>query len=328
MAAMDWKKRRTLPGAAVKRVAIVGGTHGNETNGVQLAKHFMRNLGQVQRPSFATEVLLANTFAIEANTRYVDEDLNRCYLLADLTDDAKAETNRERKRAREIDQVLGPKSSDEPRCDLVIDLHNTTASTDIALLMAPDDEFSHQIAYYLKSLDSGVRIIHWNPLADWALCPSVGRSGMTFEVGACPWGCLVPDLFMRSQKLVLAALDYVESHNKRIASGGSIGPEVSMPVFKAIGVSIDYPRNEEGELLGMVHQDLQGGDFKELSDGVPLFQRFDGEVVAFSREEHKVPEQHKKVFALFVNEAAYYEKKMALMLVSQEEAKFSMSVEM
>lgn len=325
---MEWKKRRTLPSSAVKRVAIVGGTHGNETNGVQLAKHFMRNLEQVQRPSFSTEVLLANHGAIEANTRYVDEDLNRCYYVADLTDDSKASLNKERKRAREVDQVLGPKSSPEPRCDLVIDLHNTTASTDIALLFAPDDEFSHQIAYYLKSLDDGVRVVNWNDVPDWALCASVGRSGMTFEVGACPWGCLVPDLYMRSQRLILAALDYVEAHNKRIAGGGSVGPEVSMPVFRSIGISIDYPRNEEGELLGMVHADLQGGDFKELKDGDNLFQRFDGTTVAFKRAEHKVPDKHEKVFALFVNEAAYYEKKTALMLVSQEESKFSMSVKM
>merc|ERR1719167_1857623 len=109
-----------------------------------------------------------------------------------------------------MDQCLGPKRSPDPRCDLIIDLHNTTAATGIALLMAPDDEFSHELGYHLMSLDNEVRIVDWNDQADWALCPSVGRSGMTFEVGPCPWGCLVPELFARSKRLVLAMLDYVE----------------------------------------------------------------------------------------------------------------------
>ena len=48
---------------------------------------------------------------------------------------------------------------------------------------------------------------------DYTLLPSVGRSGMTFEVGACPWGCLVADLYAQSRKLILAALDFIEAHN-------------------------------------------------------------------------------------------------------------------
>ncbi|CAL1135308.1 unnamed protein product [Cladocopium goreaui] len=98
---MDWKRRRTLPTACVKKVAIVGGTHGNETNGVHLAKHFMRNMSLVKRPSFETEVLLSNVAAIEQNTRYVEEDLNRCYFLADLQNDQMSRSTLERKRARE-----------------------------------------------------------------------------------------------------------------------------------------------------------------------------------------------------------------------------------
>lgn len=320
---LDWKKRRTNPTTALKRVAIIGGTHGNETNGVHLAKHFLRNPDVVKRSSFETEVHLSNTHAIAANTRYVDEDLNRCYLAADLEDTSKEPANRERKRAREMDQILGPKNSDNPRCDLTIDLHNTTAATGICLLMAPDDDFSHAIAHYLMSLDSSVRVVDWDKKPDWALCASVSRSGMTFEVGPCPWGCLVPDTFIQSVKLVEAALDYVENHNKQIAAGSVDCKDTSMSVFRSISISIDYPRNEEGDILGMVHQDVQGHDFKELKDGDNLFQLFSGEVKPFSRKEYNVPDEHAQVFALFVNEAAYYEKKIALMLMCRVEKTFS-----
>mmetsp|Transcript_8557 Transcript_8557/g.14640 ORF Transcript_8557/g.14640 Transcript_8557/m.14640 type:complete len:158 (+) Transcript_8557:1-474(+) len=146
---------------------------------------------------------------------------------------------------------------------------------------------------------------------------------MTFEVGPCPWGCIVPDLYRRSRTLIHAVLDYIEAHNVLVASGVTKKEESTVPVYRAIGVQIDYPRNEDGDLIGMIHPDLQDGDFKELKDGDPLFMTFSGETIPFKREEHKVPEEHKIVNALFVNEAAYYEKKMALMLCKQAEAKFT-----
>ncbi|CAE7590616.1 unnamed protein product [Symbiodinium sp. CCMP2592] len=186
--------------------------------------------------------MLSNTAAIKQNTRYVEEDLNRCYLLADLENDETSTSSLERKRAREVDALLGPKSSDTPRCDFIVDLHNTTAATGVALLMAPDDEFAHEVGHYLSTLDDSVRVVEWNDQPDWALCPSVGRSGLTFEVGPCPWGCLEPELFQRSRRLVLALLDYIEKHNSLIAQGSSKKEKVSMPVYRAIGVSMDYPR--------------------------------------------------------------------------------------
>lgn len=319
---MNWKRRRTLPSSSVKTVAIVGGTHGNETNGVHLAKHFMRNPALVKRPSFETEVLLSNVAAIQQNTRYVEEDLNRCYLLEDLQNDAKSTSTLERKRAREVDAQLGPKSSSEPKCDFIIDLHNTTAATGVALLMAPNDEFAHEVAHHLMSLDETVRVVEWNDQADWPLCPSIGRSGLTFEVGPCPWGCLEPELFQQSRRLVMALLDYVEKHNSLVASGSPTRQEVSMKVFRSIGVSIDYPRAGE-DPVGHVHPALQGQDFRELQEGDPIFMTFDGEEMTFDRKAHKVPEKYERVYALFVNEAAYYEKKVALMLMSCGEATFS-----
>lgn len=307
---------------AVNRVAIIGGTHGNEANGVHLAKHFLRNPKVVKRSSFETEVHLANTKAIAANTRYVDEDLNRCFSAADLEQTSKAPLNWERMRARELNDILGPKGSANPRCDFVIDLHNTTAAVGISLLMSPDDDFSHAVAHHLMSLDGSVRIVTFPGQMnkrDYASVLSICRSGLTFEVGPCPWGCLMPDAFLRSAKLIEAALDYVERHNKQIQAGATDRQAVSMPVFRLIPSPIAYPCNEEGDILGMVHQDVQGQDFCEIKDGDNLFQLFSGGVKTFSRKEYGVPEELGQVFSFFVNEAAYYEKNFAMMLACREQ---------
>ena len=62
----------------------------------------------------------------------------------------------EQARARELDAQLGPKHSDEPACDFIIDLHNTTAATGVALLLAPTDCFAQEVAHYLTQLDPSV----------------------------------------------------------------------------------------------------------------------------------------------------------------------------
>jgi succinylglutamate desuccinylase len=136
-------RRRTNSTSPLRRVAIVGATHGNETTSVYLAQHFLAHPRIVRRASFETQVLLANPGSVAANARFVDVDLNRCFLLNDLqrTD---RDLSLEQGRAREIDALLGPKGSDSPRTDFVFDLHNTTANTGVALMLAPDDTFAHE----------------------------------------------------------------------------------------------------------------------------------------------------------------------------------------
>jgi len=191
-------------------------------------------------------------------------------------------------------------------------------------MMAPDDDFAHELGYHLMSLDKGVRIVNWNTQSDWPLCASVGRSGMTFEVGPCPWGCLAPELFERSLKLLLALLDYVELHNKRIASAEASLKSITLPVFRFTGVAIDYPRTDDGDLDGMIHPELQGRDFEELKDGDPLFAKFDGTRLPFEKSSYKLPEKVSSVYPIFINEAAYYEKKTAVMLFDKVDKTFQM----
>lgn len=63
----------------IKRVVIVGGTHGNELTGIYLVKKFEQKPKLIQRASFETRTLIANPKAYEIGKRYVDNDLNRCF---------------------------------------------------------------------------------------------------------------------------------------------------------------------------------------------------------------------------------------------------------
>jgi succinylglutamate desuccinylase len=175
----------------ITSVTITGGTHGNETNGVELAKHLLRTPTFTARPSFKTRVLLTNPAAVEKNVRYVDEDLNRCFAQALLDDDSRGST--EAVRARALNAVLGPKGSAAPATDLIIDLHNTTAATGVCLLTAPDDALCLGLAASLIEADPAVVLATWQerPRAECAPPPTVARLIVTFVVkkGApyAPW---------------------------------------------------------------------------------------------------------------------------------------------
>ena len=149
----------SLPTAStpIKTRDITGGTHGNETNGILLAQ-YIENL--LEKKPFPTDpiwtnyrsidsirVIYSNPKAIQNNTRYVDEDLNRCFLASELDGCpqakdklvSKEDLSYERERAAELNEMLGPKGS-EARTDLIIDLHTTTSNTGINLIMSPVDQ--------------------------------------------------------------------------------------------------------------------------------------------------------------------------------------------
>lgn len=62
-----------------RRVAIFGGTHGNEMSGVTLVNLWVKNSAEIQRKGVETKPFITNPRAVEKCTRYVDTDLNRAF---------------------------------------------------------------------------------------------------------------------------------------------------------------------------------------------------------------------------------------------------------
>ena len=155
-------------GHLVRRVAIVGGTHGNERNGIFAARHLLKDTKRASRSTFETTVDLANPAAIAVNRRYVDEDMNRCFSREML---GRKATSREARRAEVLDQALGPKANEERRMDLVIDLHNTTSDCGYALMMRRDDALSHALCATLQKQYEDVRCCEWDDKPDHATLP-------------------------------------------------------------------------------------------------------------------------------------------------------------
>ncbi len=286
----------------IQRVAIIGGTHGNELTGIYLVKKFQRSPILIQRPSFESITLLANPEAIAANRRYIDRDLNRCFSHADLVNPAL--TGYEDWQAKAIAQKLRPKN--QPKVDVILDLHSTTANMGVTLILSTKHLFNLQLAAYLNEIYPHIRICfdiecdRESPRLR-SLCPW----GCTIEVGAIPQNTLDAQLFQQTETLIHSILDYLEAYNL-----GHLPPiSDQLEVYQAIG-SVDYPRNLAGELQAAIHPKLQGRDYEPLHPGDSMFLTWDGDSISY---------QGKSIaFPVFVNEAAYYEKGIAMVLTQKQ----------
>lgn len=285
----------------LSRVVITGGTHGNELSGVYIVREMQKkNVGQVG--SVSVSPILTNPPAIDACRRYIDKDLNRCFtdalLSAPLTDDSPYEL----RRAHELNSQLGPKGSDGA-VDLVCDLHNTTSNMGVCFIF---DKFSwiplHIALYTQKQMPSTpVRVIQCDvPKSEIYSVDSVAKHGLAIEVGPQPHGVLRADIYNMMKEALDHTLDWLNKFNAGMTMEGG---DVEVFVQER---SVDYPRNPEtDELTAAVHPQLQDQDFKLLQRGDPIFRSFTGETVNYEGEE---------LYPFFINECAYYEKRIAFHL--------------
>ena len=341
-----WRKRYLKRNDEVKTVCIFGGTHGNEKTAFALADHYLHGgvKSGCHRDTFRTLVEISNPASVAANSRYVDTDMNRCFLAEDLNN-ADLDNTVEHRRAKELNKLYGPKDSTTPEIDYLIDLHNTTANCGILLLFHPSDTFSHMIGKYLIE-HSGCDIIRccaW-PDSERPNAGTLGRSGMTFEVGPSPWGCVNTKLMLLTKKLVEMTLDFIEQHNlsltkKNDANDENIASTEKLLMYKRVG-QYDYPRdnetnnklyNNKARINMYVHPDIQDQDFKiKLIHGeTKIFLDCNGKEHAtfdfnkmFQVPNANIDLNKDELYPFFINEAAYYEKGFGFAVAKKCEVEF------
>lgn len=304
----------------IGRVALIGGTHGNELTGVSAVRRAAAGLGPLAGgPASAEfETLIGNPKAVQLCRRYVDRDLNRCFLHADLAADL---PDYEQQRARSIDTVLGPKSSDHRRVDLAIDLHTTTSGLGPTVIVREDDQLALRLAALTVEQVPGLRIMTY--LVDDTSAGEVGGPGATagqddypflvesaahgieVEIGPIAQGVIRAQTLAATEQIVAAIFDAVDAIN---AAQGQAAAARTVEVYRFVA-DVDYPRDAAGAVSGYVHPELQDRDFHPLEQGAATFLHLDGTTSVYDREPGLVP--------LFINEAAYYEKGVAFALAQR-----------
>lgn len=283
-----------------QQVLVVGGTHGNERTGIQLIRRLRANPDELERRHFKAQTFLANKVAIEQNRRYLDQDLNRCFSNLLLNNAAE---NREQSRAQEINQRFGPKGTNT-QTDWIIDLHTTTANMGITLVVQQHDPLALDMALYVQQQLPGSVIFYEDntPGTDPFLC-SIARHGFLIEIGPVAQGLLRWEVFEQTRIALMHALDFIDL---QISGKLNLPERREAEVYQFIK-KLHLPRDESGEIIGMIHPSLQDRDYHQLSPGEPIFILDTGDTVTFDYTE--------AVHVAFVNEAAYYDQAHGLSLM-------------
>lgn len=287
----------------ISSVLLVGGTHGNELTGINLVRHWRSQNAEKQFNSFQLSYLIANQKAIEANKRYLDHDLNRCFKLSELRDDSL--TGFEQRLAKKINLQIGPKGN--AAVDFIIDLHTSTANMQTNIVLTRIDAFHLKLAAFLKKkLPDVVITSETDIMDDHHFLESIADKGVLLEVGPIPQASIEYDCFDITQKSVRECLEFVELFNQQPCSEKSLlkdlPDEIEIMTYYS---KIYFPTDEMGNISASVHPDLIGKAYPRIENGDPIFKSFDGKDILY---------QGAATYLAFINEAAYYDQKIAMCL--------------
>ncbi|XP_030635316.1 N-acyl-aromatic-L-amino acid amidohydrolase (carboxylate-forming) B-like [Chanos chanos] len=289
----------------LRRVAVCGGTHGNELSGIYLVREWQKRKKREEGAGPVSVVMvMSNPRAVQQGLRYTETDLNRCFTQASLSAPVSDRTPYEMLRSRELNALLGPKGSPKA-VDLLCDLHNSTANMGLCIISYSDCDWIclHICKHLQREMATiPVRYIHFDvPPNEAYSLESVGKHGFAMEIGPQPHGVVRADIYAAMQEGVQLMLDWIRLFNSGAKFEGG-----SVDVYTMVR-NIDYPRDPHTRsITAAIHPELQDRDFCLLHPGDPLFLSFSGETLRYKGTEPLYP--------FFINEGAYYEKGIALSL--------------
>ena len=278
---------------------LVVGTHGNERTGPWLMQRWQASPDTLGSP-LPVSLCLGNPEAFALNRRYVDQDLNRSFIpeLFGNTD----HTAYELTRARELLNQFGPRGHHPHQ--LVLDLHTTTAAMGSCLAVSGERPADLALAALVQQrLGLPIYLSANNP-AQPGLMIGQWPCGLLLEVGPIAQGIIDPAIALRMEAGVKGILATLKA---------CLAQEAQLPKTLVVHrhfANLDWPRNQAGRQTGCLHQDRLGTDWCKLRPGEPLFLSESGATLPYEGAE--------PIWPIFINEAAYQEKGIALVATRKE----------
>jgi aspartoacylase len=290
-------------------VLVVAGTHGNERNAPWLLQHWRLQPSSLAHAGLALELVLGHPEAFARNQRYLERDLNRSFR-PDLLADPQAR-GPEVERARQLLALHGPDG--QRPCAVVFDLHSTTSAMGNSLVLYGRRPADLALAAALQARLGLPIYLHEGDPSQTGFLVERWPCGLVIEVGPVPQGVIQAPICMHTQLALEAALDVLAG-----ARQGQLRLPARLVVHRHLG-SLDLPRDGDGTPLACLHPERQHRDWLPMTSGDPLFLQPGGEVISYkpSAELEELAGRG-GVVPLFINEAAYGEKGIALSLTERQ----------
>jgi len=290
-------------GMAAGRVLVVAGTHGNERNAPWLLEHWRQQPAALEASALALELAIGNPAALAAGVRYIQRDLNRSFSLSLLDDPGREEL--EVQRARQLIAAHGPGGTSP--CPVVLDLHSTTAAMGNSLVLYGRRPADLALAAGIQSLLGLPIYLHEADAAQSGFLVEQWPCGLVIEVGPVPQGVITATVCRQTQLAVEAALAVLAA-----ARAGRLRLPSTLVVHCHAG-SLDLPRHSDGRPAACLHPLRQHRDWQPLHPGAPLFLCPDGTTTC------QAATAESPLWPVFINEAAYGEKGIALSVTRREQ---------
>lgn len=287
------------------KVLVVAGTHGNERNAPWLLERWRRHPATLDDAGLALELVLGNPAALAQGWRYLERDLNRCFA-PELLGDPNNGTL-EVQRARELLALHG--ASGRAPCSVVLDLHSTTAAMGNSLVVYGRRPTDLALAAGIQRRLGLPIYLHEGDAAQQGFLIERWPCGLVVEVGPVPQGLVTAPICRQTQLALEAALAVLAE-----ARQGRLRLPEQLLVHRHL-CSIDLPRRPDGSPAACLHPLRQDRDWQPIRAGDPLFLLADGRSLNYQPPEGV---QEADVWPVFINEAAYGEKGIALSLTSRQ----------
>tara|TARA_Y100001968_G_scaffold67200_1_gene58047 strand:+ start:24301 stop:25215 length:915 start_codon:yes stop_codon:yes gene_type:complete len=285
--------------SAVK-VLLVAGTHGNELNAPWLFEKWSEQEELINSNGVSLARVIGNPDALALCRRYIERDLNRSFK-AELIQSSSSNQN-EVIRAKQLLNIYGPLGINP--CQIAIDFHSTTSSMGTSLVVygrRPKDLalaalIQHRIGVPIY-LHEGDEIQNGFLVESWPC-------GLVVEIGPVPQGLIHQKIINQTKLSIEICLEEIA----KIPSRENIFPE-NLIVHRHLQ-NIDYPRDSEGRTTFFIHENIQNKDWFPIKYGEPLFENLEGQIITNLSKDSIVP--------VFINEAAYIEKNIAMAFTKKE----------
>ena len=284
----------------VQRILIVSGTHGNEINPVWAVKKFNREENSLNH-GIEYEYIIGNPVAYEKGYRYIDVDLNRSFKEIknhDQDNNSVYEIN----RANFLVDQFGIHGS-KP-CQIAIDLHTTTANMGTSIVMYGRRMKDFCLAALLQNKYGLPIYLHEKDKKQTGFLVEAWPCGLVIEIGAVAQNFYDPKIINRFLIIISSLREEINKLKNHVIT---LPNQIVVHVHQG---SIDYPRDQNANIIGLIHPERINKDWKPIKGGDPLFIDNDSNIYRYEGEEI--------IWPVFIGEVAYKEKNIAMSYTKKE----------
>ena len=254
------------------QVLLVAGTHGNEINGISLFDQWKKSPLLINTHGIKTCKVIGNPQAKKAGKRYIHQDLNRSFLEESfLSIDS---SNFEGSRAIELVNLYGEKGKNP--CQIALDFHTTTASMGSCLVVYGRRDADLALASLIQNQLGLPIYLHESDQKQTGFLVESWPCGLVVEIGPIGQGLLNSRIITQTKLILETLMEQIH----QVKNLNLFFPD-KLIIHRHIK-SIDFPRDEKGNIDGYVHSLRQSKDWRALKKNDELFFKLNGEIIRLS----------------------------------------------